>query len=620
MSRFFLRFICLLVIISFIGALPMNAFATLPVIPDGQLPSGLSYTALEQVIDNFVDNHKETTAGMSVIVFDGQEMLLEKSYGYADVENEFANDADTVFEWGSITKLLVWVSVMQLVEQGKLVLDEDIHTYLPSGFFKKLNYDDPITMLHLMNHTGGWQEVLVGSSLTDSSQIKSLKDALKALEPTQIFRPGEHTAYSNYSTALAGYIVELISGVAFYEYVHNNIFTPLGMTHTALKPDLSDNVWVKNQREKLSCYSVNMDDLGTSCYFDLLYPAGKATGTISDLYSFASALLVDENGSSPLFDKPETLVELYEPTSYFPDGKIPENCHGFWAETQMLGGVIGHSGNTPGCSAQLLIDPANEVGMVIMTNQVYESTYTDTMPLRIFGEKSHSASKELMDTAIVKGAYYNTRTILKGILKPFSLTRLLLVSEDTYGSLSIPVGNNKIKCISPGCYKLSWEGGYMLAYADIDENGMVQALSISGDKYIRTSWGTFFFHIFALLAFLIAGLYGIIMLFIMFVCRIFGHTQPLSGLRAITCGSVSAVLINFIFMLNNQISLVRLYIHGILFLLLALVPVIYSVVLVMQIKILDATKKQKRGLIVTANMGLLMVFSVIYWQLWMFWV
>ena len=96
------------------------------------------------------------------------------------------------------------------------------------------------------------------------------------------------TSYSNYGTALAGYIVERISGQSFADYVHEHIFQPLGMKHTALKPDLSDNVFVQKQREKEKTYDTNGDLLKGDQPFVLgEYPAGRATGTFADIKKFA---------------------------------------------------------------------------------------------------------------------------------------------------------------------------------------------------------------------------------------------------------------------------------------------------------------------------------------------
>lgn len=109
-------------------------------------------------IEEFVSQHEDTTAAMSVSVFDSAETFYSGYFGYADKENSIVNDSSTVMEWGSATKLLVWVSVMQLWEQGKIDLDADISVYLPEGFLVNQRYDTPVTMTHLMNHSAGYQE------------------------------------------------------------------------------------------------------------------------------------------------------------------------------------------------------------------------------------------------------------------------------------------------------------------------------------------------------------------------------------------------------------------------------------------------------------------------------
>lgn len=131
--------------------------------------------------------------------------------------------------WGSATKSRVWISVMQLWEQGKIDLDADIREYLPADFLTNLRYGAPVTITHLMNHNAGFQEAYADLFVKDPGAVRSLEDALKAHEPEQIYAPGTVTAYSNWGVALAGYIVERISGEDFAGYVHRHIFEPLGM-------------------------------------------------------------------------------------------------------------------------------------------------------------------------------------------------------------------------------------------------------------------------------------------------------------------------------------------------------------------------------------------------------
>lgn len=209
-------------------------------------------------LEGYMDQCKDGTASVSFAVFDSESIIYKTYYGFADIENNIAADSNTVYEWGPVTKMLVWVSVMQLYEQDKIDLNEDIKAYLPEGFMTKLKYDEPITMLHLMNHTAGFAETVYndGVETDDMSMYSGLKEALLKSQPSQIYKPGEVCSYSNWSAALAGYIVEHVSGQPFNEYVKEHIFSVLGMEHTSILPDFSDNSWVQAQRNNLSCYSI----------------------------------------------------------------------------------------------------------------------------------------------------------------------------------------------------------------------------------------------------------------------------------------------------------------------------------------------------------------------------
>ena len=115
-------------------------------------------------IEKYVNENISTTAGMSVAVFDEKYTIYRNCFGYSDVQNKIAVAEDTVMEWGSVSKLLVWVSAMQLSEQGKLDLEADINTYLPKDFLRNRKFDKPITMLNLMNHNAGFEESIIGMS------------------------------------------------------------------------------------------------------------------------------------------------------------------------------------------------------------------------------------------------------------------------------------------------------------------------------------------------------------------------------------------------------------------------------------------------------------------------
>ena len=157
--------------------------------------------------------HTGDIAGAVVVIVKDGQVLLEKGYGYADIDKRTPVDPkSTLFRWGSTSKLFTWTAVMQLVEQGKLDLDADVNRYL--DFRIPAREGRPITMRNIMTHTAGFEERLVGLIGVEKDGVEPLEQFVKRFVPSRIFAPGETPAYSNYATALAGYIVARLSGDA----------------------------------------------------------------------------------------------------------------------------------------------------------------------------------------------------------------------------------------------------------------------------------------------------------------------------------------------------------------------------------------------------------------------
>ena len=391
-------------------------------------PTGIAYDDIGNAIETWAGENPDDYVSFVTAVFDKEEILYEGAFGYADRENGIAADSETVYEWGSVSKLTVWVSVMQLYEQGKIDLEADVREYLPDGFFKKLKYDDPVTMLNLMNHDAGWCETSWALQVDDASDVVSLEQALRDTEPMQIYRPGEVCSYSNWGAALAGYIVERVSGMSYADYVHQNIFEPLGMEHTAILPDHSDNAWVQEKRKELVSYStldgVSWSEDGHKLVYINLYPAGAATGTISDMALFAKSFVSDD---CPLFENKETRDLLLSPSSYLGDTDIAVSCHGLWAEDRGDTHLIGHSGGTNACSSNLLFDPETGLGMVFMT-----AGGMPEVPTIVFGETSapdfSSYSSTVSSPGSLAGIYAGCRSVRHGISRVMGLFSVLPLS------------------------------------------------------------------------------------------------------------------------------------------------------------------------------------------------
>lgn len=333
-------------------------------------------------IEAFVKENKDTMAGMAVSVMDSEDIIYTGYFGNTDIGNHIPVDDETVMEWGSISKLQVWVCVMQLKEKGLIDLEEDICTYLPEGFLTNLKYDRPITMLDLMDHQAGFDEVpFIWTGSADT--LMPLDKWLKRTEPVQQYEPGTVTSYSNWGTALAAYIVQCVSGQPYGEYVREHIYEPLGMEHTSILPDASDNTWVQSKRKELKTYPADLDGkpLSYGDYYTNCYPAGACMSTMADMQRFAMALM---NEDSPLFERPGTHRELLSPSNCYGDTDTGSNYHGFWRNVFYNGTVIGHLGGTAGCSSALWIDIEKKECIAVMTNQHEETRFTDGLQELVF--------------------------------------------------------------------------------------------------------------------------------------------------------------------------------------------------------------------------------------------
>jgi len=405
-----------------------------------ETPSGIPISELEQFIDNYAAEFINTkTAGAAIAVTKDGEVVFNKAYGYA-IQDVSEVTLDSVFEWGSATKLLVWTSVMQLAEQGKIDLDKDIQEYLPKNFFKKLKYETPVTMYNLMHHNAGWEDGVVNLFYSNPKDVPSLEKQLRENEPRQIYKPGAIVAYSNYGTALAGYIVELISGLAFYEYVWENIFIPLSMNDTAIHPLQADNPSIAERRALIKGHVPGKEKLVPSAQERIyigLYPAGSATGTASDAIKFLSALIPSENETSLLFNDNETLNKMLSVTLSFMDG-FPRFSHGFM-EHYSLVRALGHGGNTVAFSSLFTIAPHERFGLAVLTNQAGESSMCFGLTNALLGEyQPPLITEEYPDVSQFAGNYVFARKPQTGFTRlPMSMTILPLTTTEDKNTLNL---------------------------------------------------------------------------------------------------------------------------------------------------------------------------------------
>ncbi|HZG33494.1 MAG TPA: serine hydrolase domain-containing protein, partial [Sphingopyxis sp.] len=213
-----------------------GAAAAAPTLPGAA--AALTKADVDGWLDGFLPFALERgdLAGAVVVVVKDGQVLTQRGFGYADAARRTPVDpARTLFRPGSVSKLFTWTAVMQEVEAGRIDLDKDVNAYLD---FRIPPYrGKPVTMRQLMTHTAGFEEHGKRTIFEDPKFAISLGDYVK-VQPRRIYAPGTTPSYSNYGTALAGYIVERTAKMPFDDYVEQRIFRPLGMAQSTFRQPL----------------------------------------------------------------------------------------------------------------------------------------------------------------------------------------------------------------------------------------------------------------------------------------------------------------------------------------------------------------------------------------------
>src|SRR5215210_1193876 len=269
------------------GATPTSTLPTAPVhriSTNGAAPAGglTDPAELEAFLDDMLARQlaEDHIPGASIAIVKDGRLFFAKGYGYANLDQRTPVVADqTLVRVGSIAKLFTWTAVLQLVEQGKLDLNADVNTYLGDVTIPA-TYPAPITLAHLLTHTAGFEDRQLGITVSSAGGLAPLGTYLADAMPARVFPPGTVTAYSNYGTTLAGYIVERVSHQPFAQYAQQHILQPLAMRHSTfaqqLPPDLAAQLAVSYDRYDNTYHAMPFE------YFQIA-PAAGLSATASDV-------------------------------------------------------------------------------------------------------------------------------------------------------------------------------------------------------------------------------------------------------------------------------------------------------------------------------------------------
>jgi CubicO group peptidase (beta-lactamase class C family) len=323
----------------------------------------LTRVDVEAWLDGFMPYALETAdiAGAVVVVVKDGEVLVQKGYGYADVKARKPVDPElTLFRPGSVSKLFTWTAVMQLVEQGKLDLDADVNTYL--DFEIPAREGKPITLRNILTHTPGFEEQIKNLMFADETKMEPLGDALKRWAPTRIYAPGTTPAYSNYATALAGYIVARVSGLSFDDYIDQHILTPLGMKQATFRQPLPEALveHMSKGYPRASEPDKPFEIVGPA-------PAGSLSASGAAMARFMIAhLQKGALGDARILS--EATAEQMHTTSLTLMPRVQRMLLGFYEQNYNGRRIIGHGGDTQWFHSNLHLYIDDGVGLYVSMN------------------------------------------------------------------------------------------------------------------------------------------------------------------------------------------------------------------------------------------------------------
>jgi CubicO group peptidase (beta-lactamase class C family) len=294
----------------------------------------------------------------SVMLAKGGKPLFSAAHGEANKDFAVKNTVDTKFNLGSMNKMFTSVAIMQLVEAGKLSLDDTLGKFLSAGSMHS-DVLSKVRVKHLLTHTSGLRSYF--SPRWDSlsrSMFRSVDDWMALVkDETLAFEPGTRWAYSNTGMLVLGKVIEAASGKDYFQYVRERIFQPSGMTGTdSYELDLvTRNLAVGYEREETPAGPRYRNNI-----FQHVIrggPAGGGYSTVGDLTRFAVALqagkLVSRDG-----------VRLL--TTAKPEVSSPDYGFGFGIIDG--GRIVGHSGGFEGISAQLDIYLVDGYTVAVLAN------------------------------------------------------------------------------------------------------------------------------------------------------------------------------------------------------------------------------------------------------------
>ena len=438
----------------------------------------LNAAGLESLLSSFFAEKLEehnVPGAVFIMVKDG-DVLFANGYGYADVAQQIPYDAtETIIRGGSTIKPIAALAVMQLAEQGKVDMHADINQYLTS-FQLPDTYAEPVTLHHLLHHTSGIDSKFSNTRVNSLGELEPLGEYLARELPDRVAPPGEIRNYNDFGIALAGLVVEDVSGMPFAEYAAQNIFAPLQMNDTWMFVPESE---VGRMAHGYTAVSGGVEPNLIGNYILNTSPGAAYNTTAMDLGNYMLAYLQNGRFEDTQIVQPDSMAELQR-TQFQHEPHMPGMAYAFDEVYQNGYRLLAKSGGAPGTNNRMVLIPEENVAFFVSYNRHHGRLHNDLTAL-IMDTYFPETGEPTFDTAVstdldqYTGYYrehigYSATTFEKisGIGNQIQVTANENGTLDMFGRELQPVGDGLFQRTDNGIYVASGEdsvGKQYLFYA-----------------------------------------------------------------------------------------------------------------------------------------------------------
>ena len=434
--------------------------------------------------------------GAVVLIVQDGAVVFARGYGTADpATGRPVDPATTLFRVASVSKLFTATAVMQLVEQGKLDLDTDVNVYLKE-FQVPRTFETPITLRHLLTHTPGFDDSFLNGSERPGDPTLPLGAYLARFLPPRVMEPGKILSYSNHGVALAGHVVEAVSGQPFRDYVREHVLLPLGMQQSGFSlPDPPPAALAVGTDWKNGAFvPVKLDRMRW-------YPAGDLYTSAGEIARFMLAHLDAGRipGSDARILRAETARAMQ--TQGFTNHPGVVGWHlGFderrWNDVE----AIGHGGSWNGYGTELVLVPEAKLGIFVSTTRSNDVRFFRPL-FRAFFDRyfppatpraapvPEPASRARAEE--IAGAYIPNRHVRSDLLKAGLFLGGLRIAANDDASITLTLANGVVDPIRA----VETQDGVWQSVADDtrigvlrDAAGGVERVAIDSWVYDRVPW------------------------------------------------------------------------------------------------------------------------------------